>query len=494
MSGALSVGSASGTRRPTEGFAYRQPFLVLALVGLLAGLFILAPGGVARLGFPALAAIVAGAMLLRGRLTLYVLFCVSLFVFTPLVRRMVDLRAGWETLNLLMLAPYAAAVFALGTFAYVLANGREVPGRSAFLIVIATTTFGLCVAIVLGKTFAGGYDYLRWVIPPAFALLVVCNPRHLHELSDQFVRLTVVVVPIIGIYGVYQFLRLPAWDVFWMQNAGMQSIGQPIPLQVRVFSTMNSPGSFSGYLMTALTILLVARTPLRWIGLAAGCLALALTLSRTAWLGFAIAAAVLVAFAPFRARLSVATLVGAAALALPLLLVVPEIYGAIEKRLDSFNYLSSDTSFNERSTDYRIFETQASELFLGQGLAVNGAYTSYAESGPVRFIDGGPIETVTALGLIGGLLYYGAIAALSARALLARPARPGDAGLLAACKATVVVGWALQVGGSSTIGEVGMFFWLALGILLAQGLTPDATSTKPRRASVPPNAEDQEGL
>ncbi|MGA0594832.1 O-antigen ligase family protein [Enterovirga sp. CN4-39] len=462
------------------GWTYRPTVMTLGLVGLMTIAAMVGPAGAMRLGFPALAAVIAGLLLLKGRLSQFICFCVALFVFTPFVRRLVDIRAGWETLNLLLLAPYAAAVYALGTFAHALARGDDIPGRASFIVVIATTTFGLGSAIIQGKLLAGGYDYLRWVVPPALALLIICNRDHLRVVGDELTRLTLVVVPIVGMYGVYQFLRLPAWDAFWMQNAGLVSIGPPIPMQFRVFGTMNSPGSFSGYLMIALAILLVARSPLRWVGLAVGSLALALTLSRTAWLGFVVATAILVLAGPVRTKMSVATLVGGAILALPMLLVVPEIYNAIATRLDSFNYLSGDTSFNERSTDFLIFQEQASTLLIGQGLAVNGAYTSYAGNGPVRYIDGGPIETVTALGLVAGLMYYGAVAFLSVRALKVRPGPSGDAALCAACKAIVVTGWVLQIGGSTTIGEVGVFFWIALGILLAH-IEPS------RREDVQPN-------
>lgn len=479
LAGPLAAPGLEGA--PSAGWAYRQQAVNVVLIGIMALPAIAGIGGGAvRLTFPILAVLIAGYMLAKGRLSQYVTFCIWLFLVTPCIRRMVDFRVGWEALNLLMLAPYAAALLSLGTFAHLFVRARDVIGRAAFVTLAAAITYGLANAVVQGKMFAGGYDYLRWAIPPAFALLIVFNQDHLSEISRELMRLMIVSVPLVGGYGIYQFMYLPGWDAFWMQGSGLLSIGLPVPFQVRVFSTMNSPGSFAGFLMTALTFLLVSRSPLRWIGLGAGCLTLALSLSRTAWLGFALAGVILVLVAPIRTRISVITFATAAFFSLPLLLAVPEIYNTIEKRLDSFNYLSSDTSFNERSTDYQIFQNEASTLLLGQGLAVNGAYTSYAESGPVRYIDGGPIETVTALGLIAGLLYYGSIALLTANALAVRARDPDEAALCAACKATVAVGWVLQIGGSSTIGEVGLFFWIAIGVLLAQ----TARRAKPAAAQV----------
>ena len=106
----------------------------------------------------------------------------------------------------------------------------------------------------------------------------------------------------------------------------------------------------------------------------------------------------LLVIAPLRARISIVGFAAIALFAAPLLLFVPEVYNTLDKRIESFSQLSSDTSFNERSTDYQIFGDEAATIFFGSGLAVNGAYASYADKGSVHYIDGGPIETITALG------------------------------------------------------------------------------------------------
>ncbi len=62
-----------------------------------------------------------------------------------------------------------------------------------------------------------------------------------------------------ALYGIAQFVLLPEWDAQWMRNVielGLDSIGQPEPFAVRVFSTMNSPGSFGIMLMAAIIVAL----------------------------------------------------------------------------------------------------------------------------------------------------------------------------------------------------------------------------------------------
>ena len=49
---------------------------------------------------------------------------------------------------------------------------------------------------------------------------------------------------VMGLYGLIQFFYLPEWDVYWLENAGMDSQGLPFPGLIRVFSTMNSLHNF----------------------------------------------------------------------------------------------------------------------------------------------------------------------------------------------------------------------------------------------------------
>lgn len=59
-------------------------------------------------------------------------------------------------------------------------------------------------------------------------------------------------------YGLYQFFVLPSWDRSWMVASELRSIGLPLPEQVRVFGSAESPGPFAT-ILGALIILLLHR-------------------------------------------------------------------------------------------------------------------------------------------------------------------------------------------------------------------------------------------
>ena len=59
---------------------------------------------------------------------------------------------------------------------------------------------------------------------------------------------------LLGGYGIFQYLDPPSWDRDWMINSAMDSIGEPEPLMVRVFGTLNAPGVY-GLWIAALLVL-----------------------------------------------------------------------------------------------------------------------------------------------------------------------------------------------------------------------------------------------
>jgi len=97
---------------------------------------------------------------------------------------------------------------------------------------------------------------------------------------------------ILGIYGIYQFFMPPTWDRVWLENGRIgqisPSFGQPEPLRVRVWSTMNSPAPFANAMMAGLLLLLMIRSTLKLPAAVAGYLAFLLSMVRTAWLGWLI--------------------------------------------------------------------------------------------------------------------------------------------------------------------------------------------------------------
>ena len=75
-----------------------------------------------------------------------------------------------------------------------------------------------------------------------FGVHLALSWRQYVELSAAMRSTFAVALPPLALYGVYQFVRIPAWDAAWMINADLKSIGSPMPYLVRVFGTLNTPG------------------------------------------------------------------------------------------------------------------------------------------------------------------------------------------------------------------------------------------------------------
>jgi hypothetical protein len=416
-----------------------------------------------RLFFPLAGLALAGYWFTRGEAPKFIAFCLWLFVATPFIRRLVDLRAGFTEGSLLMIAPYAAGGLALLMVPRFL-MARQVRGQIALTAIFLSTLYGLLLALLNGKLSAGTFDYLRWTVPPAIAAYIIVNRTSIVEISNEIRRCCVIALPLMSLYGLYQFVAPPPWDAIWMVGSKMESIGVPEPYLIRVFSTLNSPGSCAYYLMAFMLIVLSSRGYSRFGSLILGAAALAVTLVRSAWLALAASLLVLLIIGSWRVRTAILAAAGAAVLLMPVAFVVPQVGQLLSTRLESVTELSRDFSAADRSRKYGQFVTELGQKPLGSGLAVAGAYQSYQGEGARRVIDGALIEIFLALGVIGGCLYCAGIAAMAIGVTFR--ASQDDTDFVIACRTIMVAMTLALTSGTTTVGENGLLFWLAAGLVL----------------------------
>ena len=424
-------------------------------------------GGAARLAYPLLSLVIAGGLLVTRRAVAYLSFVMWLFVLTPGVRRYVDLQVGFEQVNTIMLAPWLASALALGPALLCMAMARGAargPLAGGALAVILAATYGLVIATLEGRAVSAGFDWLRWVVPPALAVQVVAwLPAH-PDLPRRVLRGLCIAAALSAVYGVYQFVTAPPWDGFWMVNSKMESIGVPEPFAVRVFSTLNSPGSYAVFLVVALLVLLARPGLLGLLGTGLAAMALALTLVRSAWAVAAIGVLYIVLRGGVAAHGRLAMAVGAAALALPVALAVPEVGKLLEDRFLSITRLSGDASLADRSSAYSDLAENLGETPFGEGIGISGSYQSFVDGGRPRIIDGMPLEVYYALGIPAGTLYFlGAVGCLLPALRTGLRAGGADRGVLAATAATLAC-VPMAMSGSPLIGESGVFFWFMIAL------------------------------
>src|SRR5262249_51789172 len=158
------------------------------------------------------------------------------------------------------------------------------------------------------------------------------------------------VLPVVGVYAVYQYVAPLNWDIFWMQYAPIPSIGQPMPYEVRVFATMNSPASFATF--TAIGLFLISFSKRPWLALPAlpAALGLLLSLYRTAWLSLALCMLFCLVFSDTRRRAGL-ILVGLGIALLMAVLLTP--FGdVVADRLSTLGEGSQDGSAQERLEEF----------------------------------------------------------------------------------------------------------------------------------------------
>ena len=448
--------------RPTPA---RLPwFLAAACLLLIVGLGAAGQAAAVRLAIPGGATLVAIALYLRRPIA-YLHFTLWTWFLTPLVRRLVDWRFGFEDHNLVLLAPLLVSAVAGLTLL------RERPRSGT----VRLTPFWLCIAGIL-YGFAVGvlrwglhtseaksageifYALLNWLAPLLFGLHLCIRWRRYREHRDAIQKSFLWAVILLGLYGVYQCVHPPAWDTTWLEHMiadlGDESFGRPEPYQIRVWSTLNSPGVFANVLMAGLLLLFSVRSRLKPLAVAAGYSAFLLTLVRTSWLGWLVGLVVLARSSRGREipRL-LASLLLLPVLVVPLLLNA-QFATAVSERLQTFQSTGHDESLLDRTEEYRALLTSLAADPFGEG--VNNAETWHG-----YIMDSGIIRLLYGCGWLGTALLLGGLV-LGMRSI---PSGRLSGDPMASVYHAVLLAMMCELlSGNCFVGSAGAILWTCIGL------------------------------
>jgi hypothetical protein len=423
-------------------------------------------GNLLALAFPATALAVGVLLYLRSPAGVYLGFTWWLWFLTPGVRRLIDYQYGWNPENPVMLAPYLVTALVGFTALRHLPKLRLL-GFFPFGLIAAGVGYGYIVGVHEVGPGPATYDLLNWLLPVLFAFHLVVYWRYYPRARRAILQTFVWGVLVMGAYGIWQYLDPPEWDQYWMLNAPMDSIGAPEPREVRVFSTLNSPGPFAGVIMAGLLLLLGGGGPLRWPSAVVGYVSLLLSLVRSAWGGWLVGLPfILLNSGRVRLRLLVPLIV-MVLIALPLITSGP-IYNTIDERLQTTTALEQDQSFSDRLRFYAEFGPQAFLNPSGAGLGSTGVSTKLetadSSMGALGNFDSGVMNIGFVLGWPGSLLYVSGVAWLLFYAFR----KSGELDLFAAaCRGIVAATLVQLIFSNSLVGISGMVVWTFLGLLLA---------------------------
>jgi hypothetical protein len=422
----------SATPQPAAPKRAKRSSALLLPLGFFAVTLLLIAAHQSRLlelFYPAAAALV-GVVLYRRYPANYMSFLCWLYFLTPEVRRFADFYKGSFTqTSTIMIAPMivgAISGVALLTHWKVLGQRRGAP----MLMVIAGVAYAFIVGVFRNTPAAAAFAAASYALPVLAGFQMVVNWRSYPEYQRIIPRTFAWGLIVMGAYGIYQFVVMPPWDVFWLLNSGMNSEGSPVPFGIRVSSTMNSTGPYAITAMAGLIFLPAMTARTRWLAGALGLLSFLFTSVRAAWGGFLLG--LIYTFLTldnrkrFRLLLSIAVTV---ALAMPLLMI-NSFSDRLVERFQTLNDIKGDNSFNDRTQFYDKFMSVALTDIAGQGMGSVGGATKLTtrnnELGKYGNFDSGLMELPFVLGWPGLLLFVGGVLWQVARSLRLSRKMPRD--------------------------------------------------------------------
>lgn len=444
-------------------------FTGYGLIGLLAGLtamlVLVHAGRLLNFAFPVLATLVA-ASLFTTRRSIYAAFVWWVWLFTPLIRRLVDFQTGYHNISPVMTTPLLVTGFTLIAIARrpnFLLRRSMLP----FLVLLLVFTYALILGMLTNGALGAIFDYVNWVLPVAFAVFLMMYPNEFAETQAALLFAIISGLVIISLYGIYQYYDIPPWDSYWITASQFTTAGQGYAEQVRLFGPLNSPGPYAVVLMASLVFVIIAKGPLRIAAGTFGLPAFGLALVRSAWGGFALAALYVVWRVGGKTRLRIlmaSFIVGV--IAIPMLTVGP-VADALSKRFATLDNIQQDSSFQAReglyeSSTLTAFSNPTGIGFGGIGLA------SKLTTGQSTVLDSGVLQIPMEFGWAAGAAFLWAVGALLLRALNSTR-RTNNRIAIAGCGLFIAM-LTQNIFASTFSGVIGMATWVGFALAVAPAL------------------------
>jgi putative inorganic carbon (HCO3(-)) transporter len=332
--------------------------------------------------------------------------------------------------------------------------------RRMLLMVFAGYAIGVPVGFAHAPP-AAAFAFFAYLTAAA---CFVIGYREAKEERPVLPRLLIASAPFLALYAFRQYylLPLPEWDEVWRDASDFGTGGSDDQGRIRVWSTLNSPGTFASVMGIAAICYLTTRrlTPWTMAGALAVLGALALTYVRSAWLGLAVTLVAIVLISRGAALKRV----------LPLLIVLaalgPVALGgsteaALTERASSFGTIETDTSGGDRWGASYILVPHALSQPLGVGIGQAGEPTRLGGGG-VRVTDNGYLSLLLQTGPFGFLLVATALVGAARSAWRNAWRRPKGLDLLVF--GIVTFSAVIAIFGDQLYGLGGMILWYAAGI------------------------------
>jgi putative inorganic carbon (hco3(-)) transporter len=339
--------------------------------------------------------------------------------------------------------------------------------RRILLAVAGAFAIGLPLGLVSGPS-SGIYAFVAYLAALSAAVLGVGERTSARDSTLRKVLLYG--MPVVAAYAIYQHIwGLPNWDRSWLEATQFGSIGIEGGEAVRVFSSLNSPGTLGGLLGLTLLMFLTVHH-MRWpaaLGLVIVGVACSLTFVRSAWLGLIAAGlAHVIASRGASARVVFGAVVVTVLTAVALSPVSSTARNVVD-RFQTVKNLGADTSATERQATFSDTLPVAASAPIGHGLGSAGEATKLKGESLLRAPDNGYLALMYQVGPAGFLIVAGALGYILIAAWNGARARAPGQDLRLVLFSMYVFLLVLLAAGDEFYGSHGVVLWFIVGQVLA---------------------------
>lgn len=409
-------------------------------------------GGISRPLF-VLGCLATGVLAWKRSPAAHVQSAIILFAFAPFVRRLVDVSAGFDQSSIMLIGPLVFILVPLPELWRMSAAHLRNPWLTFPVIILCCIGYGASLSIFQGDWFNAANGAVKWASPVLYAIALQQKDGSSDEMVNAVARTFLVVLPLTGLYGIWQYVDPQSWDRYWMTYASITSAGMPMPYMIRVFSTMNGPASYATF--TATGLLLVGFLRPGWqslVVMSPAALGLLLSLYRTSWLTLALGILFCMCFQSTRKR-ALAMALGIAGLAAAAILFTP-FDQVISDRLESLGSGAQDGSSAERLEEFVTLWNTPDSMVIGSGFTVGDA-----GSAGTMPIDGQIIASWNTMGIPVGLVCLAAYICVALWATSSAWRRPSQEGVVLGALAFSAILIQMPLT-SIASGEVSALFWM----------------------------------
>jgi hypothetical protein len=295
-----------------------------------------------------------------------------MWFLAPFVRRYADFRSGFTDPSPILMAPYLVGMVAIVTLIKHLPRTLN-GGGIAFALPIVAVLYGFVLGLVQGSALSVMRELLDWLVPLLMGFHLFVNWQDFPIYYQNLQRTFVWGVLVTGLYGIFQYVVGPEWDVQWLINTGMTSANgyankELGAFAIRVFSTMQSAEPFSAFMAAGLLLMLTSKGPLYLPATLAGYLSFLLSMARSGWLGWFGGLITLVGFVQekYQIRL-IATILGLTMLVIPVVTMEP-FSTDITERVLTLGSVDEDASAAGRKEAFQNNIIPALSQVVGVGI------------------------------------------------------------------------------------------------------------------------------